>query len=88
MTSLMLLLFLLLLLLQLFHWFFTFIFLYQAGGEINKQAGSERTNDGGTAWASVDEVGSRAHVKRRRNRYMNAGDWHMRWIEQGGRRVE
>ena len=36
-----------------------FLFLYQAGGGINKQAGSERTNEGGTAWASVDECGRR-----------------------------
>ena len=53
MTSLLLLL--LWLLLQLCHFFFK----YQAGGGINKQAGSERTNAGGMAWASVDECESR-----------------------------
>ncbi len=39
---------------------------YQADGEINKQAGSERTKDGGTAWASVDEVRSCARERRQR----------------------
>ena len=36
-----------------------FFFKYQAGEGINKQAGSERTNAGGMAWASVDECESR-----------------------------
>ena len=38
----------------------------RADGEINKQAGSERTKDGGAAWAAVDEVRSHAHEKRQR----------------------
>ena len=38
----------------------------RADGEINKQAGSERTKGGGTAWASVDEVRSCARERRQR----------------------
>ena len=38
----------------------------RADGEKNKQAGSERTKGGGTAWASVDEVRSCARERRQR----------------------